>query len=271
MSTTSPVISVLLPTRGRTDVLKHSLLSLIENSANCRQVEYLLAFDNDDLESVEWFQNNIAEHIDRAGSLYTCLGFEPQGYENLHQYVNQLAKSAAGRWLFFWNDDAVMSTAGWDQIIADHDDFAVLRVLTHDQHPYAIFPIVPREWFEILGYLSQHQLSDAWISHIGYMMDIVKTIPVDVLHDRYDLTGNNQDQTFKNRRVFEGNVNDPRDFNHPSQRVQRINDAVKLANALTAQGCDMTWFKNVAEGQQDPWAKMTDAEHDPNKQLSRIE
>lgn len=264
-------VSVLLPTRGRSHILKRSIRSLLDHAQQPEQVEYRLAFDTDDRGSFAYFSDEIAGDIDSAGSSYTCLGFDPMGYENLHQYVNQLAAGAQGRWLFFWNDDAVMETEGWDNIIADHQEFAVLRVLTHREHPYAIFPVVPKTWFEILGHLSQHQLSDAWISHIGYMMDIVETVPIHVTHDRFDLTGNNRDQTYRARRVFEGNIEDPRDFNHPDQRWRRIDDAVKLANALVAQGRDMTWFRDVVEGRQDPWAKMTDSAHDPNQQLSRID
>jgi hypothetical protein len=262
-----PDISILLPTRGRTDMLDRSLMSLIDLAAHPEQIEVLLLFDDDDTDSMTWFQENIAPKIDALGAKYTCWQTERMGYGKLHQYVNYLASQAQAPWLMFWNDDAVMQTQGWDQHISCETDFNVLRMLTHNQHPYAIFPIVPASWYKLFGYLSQHQLSDAWISQIAYMLDVVKNIPVEVLHDRHDLTGQNQDTTFNQRVVFEGRPQDPRDFNHMSARQHRLKDAVRLANFLEGQGYDMTWFRNVANGTQDPWERMTGPEFDPNKQL----
>lgn len=264
-------ISILLPTRGRTNALADSVLSLVENSAQPERVEYLLAFDNDDQESYEWFEENVAPKIDAAGSTYTCIGFEPIGYVRLNEYVNHLAKQSSGRWLMFWNDDAIMHSKGWDTIVAEQKDFAVLRIPTHNEHPYAIFPIVPKEWYEIFGYLSAHQISDAWISQIGYLLDIVVNIPIEVTHDRHDLTGNNKDETYTSRIMLEGNPDHPFDFNYIDWRRRRIVDASKIAQYLNAQGRDMTWFENVMNKKQDPWEKMTGPEYDPNQQLKRYE
>ena len=261
-------ISVLLPTRGRTTALSDSIMTLVDNTTNPETVEYLLAFDNDDIESYQWFQENIADKIDQAGSSYTCLGFEPMGYIRLNEYVNHLAKVAKGRWLFFSNDDAIMHSSGWDAVIADKKEFAVLRIPTHNQHPYAIFPIVPKEWYTLFGYLSPHQINDAWISQVGYMLDIVVNIPLEVTHDRHDLTGNNKDETFQSRIMLEGNHYDPRDFNYVTWRKRRMRDAAVIAQYLKSQGRDISWFENVLNKRQDPWEKMTGPEYDPNKQLA---
>lgn len=260
-------ISVLLPTRGRTEALDRSLVSLIDNSTEPKSVEYLLGFDNDDSETFEWFLENIADKINSAESFYTCMGFKRLGYLQLNRYVNELARIAKGRWLFFWNDDAIMQTPGWDAVIRQHTDFSVLRIPTHNHHPYAIFPIVPKEWYELFGYLSPHQISDAWISQVAYMLNIVKNIPVEVVHDRHDLTGNNKDKTFEQRLMYEGNPRHPKDFNHADWRRQRFVDAAKIALYLRNQGRDMTWFERVLNGTQDPWEKMTSLEYDPNQQL----
>ena len=163
-----------------------------------------------------------------------------------------------------------MLSQGWDERIAEVKKFRVLRIPTHNQHPYAIFPIVPRAWTDLFGYMSAHQLSDSWVSQVGYLLDIVHNIDVEVLHDRFDITGNNKDSTWENRPMLEGNPNDPRDFNHVNWRNRRVSDAHKIAQYLKSQGEDMTWFDNVLKGTQDPWAKMTSPEYDPNKQIARF-
>ena len=265
----TPGISILLPTRGRTTMLRDSLLSLADRADDVSQVEILLGVDHDDEKTIEWCEENILPELDQRGCSYTVLGFDRLGYIRLNEYVNTLAAQAKGQWLVFWGDDAVMLSQGWDQRILEVDKFRVLRIPTHNQHPYAIFPIVPREWYELFGYISAHQLSDSWVSQIAYMTDIVQDIEVEVIHDRFDITGNNNDDTFKNRPMLEGNINDSRDFNHISWRNRRVKDATKISDHLEKQGYDMSWFRRVMSGKQNPWEKMTGPVCDPNKQLTQ--
>lgn len=262
-------LSVLLPTRGRKDILKRSLLSLADRADDATKLEMLLAFDDDDTESSDYCVENVLPDLDQRGVKYTIMQFPRLGYIRLNEYVNAMAKAAQGRWLMFWGDDAVMESSGWDSRILEVNEFRVLRIPTHNSHPYAIFPIVPKKWVDILGHFSSHQLSDSTVSQIGYMLDIVKNIDVQVTHDRFDITGNNRDQTWENRPMLEGNPSDPRDFNHKSQRYRRVAEARLLADHLKELGEDITWFENVLFGKQDPWAKMCSPEYDPNGQLAR--
>lgn len=264
-----PEISVLLPTRGRTQILNSSIMTLIDTCSDPGSLELLFAFDDDDSASSDWFRDNIADKIDHAGSSYTAYAFPRLGYLRLNEYVNALAKKARGKWLMFWGDDALMMTPGWDQKVCAVTDFCVIRMPTHNMHPYAIFPIVPRAWLETFGYISPHQLTDSWVSQIAYIMDIMHTVDIEVVHDRYDLTGNNGDSTWQNRPMLEGNPQDPKDFNHVSWRQRRFDDCKKLAQVLKGQGMDLAWFDKVMAGTQDPWQKMCSAECDPNHQVTK--
>jgi len=264
-------ISVLLPTRGRTDILGRSLLSLADRAHDISRVEMLLAFDHDDTESIDYFNNNIAPNLTDRGARFTCLGFERLGYIRLNEYLNSLASYAQGHWLFFWGDDAVMESDDWDLRITEVDGFRVLRMPTHNCHPYAIFPIVPRKWYEMFGYLSPHQLTDSWISQVGYLIDRIHNIDVQVTHDRFDITGNNNDETFQNRPMLEGRPDHPKDFNYVTFRKQRFDDAGRIVDYLRTQGEDVSWFENVLASKQDPWAKMCSREYDPNRQIARQE
>ena len=266
MSNNSTNISILLPTRGRTTQLLRSVDSLIDLADNPGSIQWLFGFDNDDLETYQWFREHVLPKIMTSGAKYTCMGFEPLGYIKLHEYVNKLAAKAAGDWFVFWNDDAVMQTPGWDTEIIKHTgEFCLQAFDTHNKHPYSIFPIVPREWFDLIGHLSLHQLNDAWLSQIAWMLDIVKQIPITVLHDRADLTGNNKDITFKNRIVYEGNPRDPRDFNHSTFRQTRIVEAEKIAKYLTEKGYKLEHWESACQNKSDIWSKMMAA--DVNKQM----
>lgn len=268
----SHAISVLLPTRKRRDSLLRSIQSLYDLAQDAKNVELLLAMDTDDQDTMEWVKDHVLPDLESRDVDATLITFNPMGYINLHQYVNALGQIADGRWLMFWNDDAVMQTQHWDSQITQHDGrFVVLRMPTHRCHPYAIFPIVPKDWYNLLGYLSNHQLSDATISQIAYTLDIMINIDVDVLHDRHDLTGNNNDEIYQNRPMLEGNHNHPADFNHPNFRQKRLNDANRIAWYLDRIGQHSDWFDRVMAGEVDPWTKMTSKEQDPNGQVSIIQ
>lgn len=245
-------------------------MTLATLAADRDQLQILLAFDNDDEISFTWFNQNVAPQLDQLNVEYSAFGFERLGYIRLNEYLNTLAQHATGDWLLFWGDDAIMHSQDWDRKITEVKRFQILRMPAHRQHPYAIFPIIPRAWVDLFGYISPHQLTDSWVSQVAYMLDIMHNIEVEITHDRFDLTGNNHDDTFKNRPMLEGNATDPRDFNHPGWRQRRLDDAKKLAAHLRAQGYDMSWFDRVLVGQQDPWEKMTSAEYDPNHQIARL-
>jgi len=252
-------------------MLDRSLSSLLDKANNTKQIEFLIAFDDDDNESLEYFLNNIAPKIDAVGSEYTVFEMPRFGYGNLHQYLNILGSEAEADWWVFWNDDAIMQDTDWDkEILKAGDTFTIQCFDTHNHHPYSIFPIVPRAWFDTLGHLSRHPLNDAYISQIGYLLDIMSRIPIRVEHDRFDLTGENKDETFDNRPLdqLEGNPKNPRDFNYHTQLQLRQQDANKLAIYLSSQGYELEhWTKSITK-QVDPWEKMFAA--DPNNQVSRL-
>lgn len=252
------VISILLPTRGRREVLKTSLEGLINKAAIPGRVELLLGIDEDDQGIQEFLKSEITPMLKDLGVECRASVFKPLGYENLHQYVNHLASISSGEWLFFWNDDGVMITQDWDNVIDSYTgEFKLLAPKdNHNGHPYAIFPIVPKDWFILMGHLSMNAQNDAWLSHIAYMLDIFERIDVEFVHDRADMTGNNDDETFKNRKYMEGNPSDPRDFGHPDMQKARVQTVQKIAWFLEKIGKKSIWWENVLAGKQDPFEKM---------------
>lgn len=252
-------ISILLPTRGRTEVLKTSLMSLLDNVKEANEIEIILGMDEDDTDVISYVKDELGPILQEKGVETKANIFKPLGYTNLHQYVNTLAGNASGDWLFFWNDDCLMETKNWDEVINSYTgQFKLLAPNdNHDGHPYAILPIVPKDWFILMGHLSQNAQNDAWLSHIAYMLDIFERIDVKFIHDRADITGNNDDETFRNRKYMEGNPEDPADFGHPNMQQARVNTAHKIAWFLEAtNNGDLTWWEKVKAGEQDPFEKM---------------
>jgi len=262
-------IAVILPTRGRTAALTRSLVGLLEKASDLDTIQVLLGLDNDDVVGIKHFQESLQPQLDEMEVAYTAMTFEPLGYSRLNEYINILSKNSDADWIFFWNDDALMESNNWDLEIVKHTgEFKLLAVHTHNDHPYSIFPIVPRAWLDLIGHLSLHSMTDAWLSQIAYCVDIWERIDVNVLHDRADLTGNNLDATFKERELLEGNPSNPRDFHNPNLAMLRYKECDNINAYLKSLGVASDWWDRVKTGTQDPWEKLK--ENDINDHMRQF-
>jgi len=217
-------LSVILPTRGRKEALLTSIKSLYDLADNPNQVEVILGMDDDDVEHIEYVNSNIISQFPNV-SLYQ---FRRLGYRRFHMYINTLAGLSKGDWIMVWNDDAIMQTKQWDAIVRSYENQHVplLRPIVPGltDHPFSIFPIVQREWFEVVGVMSAFTHVDRFIYNVNSNLDwfnkeagvknprFVVDAPITVIHDRYDLTGNNKDSTFEEsfNNYNEGDPSDPR-------------------------------------------------------------
>jgi hypothetical protein len=249
-------IAVLLPTRGRTDSLTRSVTSIVEKASQADRLEFVFGFDDDDTVGWNHFDSIIQPWLDSRDIAYEALSFQSMGYAGLNRYYNELAKSASADWLFVWNDDAVMDTSGWDDVVRSYDGkFLVLKVHTHNEHPYSIFPIVPCQWVELLGVLSRHQMIDAEISQNAYMLDLMQIVEITVTHEQSELTGKH-DATSQRKNRFEGNVEDPKDFHYRATVLQRHADCDKLMAYMESVDIDTSFYRAVMARTRDPWEKL---------------
>jgi len=262
-------ISVLLPTRGRAELSFKSLKTLWDTVSDKTDVEYLIALDDDDQTSIDYYESTAIPYMEKNGIEYQVHVVPRWGYAQLNTYINYLGQQASGRWIMFWNDDAIMESKDWDLEIEKHTGkFRVLRMPDQSEHPYSIFPIVPHEWKVLLGDLSPQQMTDAWVSQIAYLCNIMVNIPVKVTHDRFDLTGNNNDETYNNRPQFEGNPSDPRDLNSPEMTNRRYQDAARIMWYLKTIDDYNDHFEKAITGKEDTWKHLK--ANDPNGQTARL-
>jgi glycosyltransferase involved in cell wall biosynthesis len=233
---TTPKISILLPTRKRTQAVIKSISSLLSQAADPSKIEILIAYDEDDEESREFFSSTWFPFVEQTGATTKVFETERYGYLRLYKYVNMLAEEATGDWIMFWNDDALMLTAHWDAEIEKHDDwFGLLRMpcVTMD-HPFALFPIIPREWVSYFGKVSPVNHSDWWIYNVTAPVGRLRNIPVEVYHDRADVTGGNNDETFREQ-SYDADGKDPtnpEDYAHPERQQDLRNWIMKLAEKI---------------------------------------
>jgi hypothetical protein len=187
-----PLISVLVASRERPALLAQSLASLGEGD-----FEVLVRVDRDDPRLDEYL-----------GLTAQILVGARHGYTSLHEYYNELAFAARGHWLFLWNDDCFMQTPNWIDVVRIHDgQLVVLNPDTnHDNWKIDmnVFPLVPRKMVELMGHFSLSLHNDSWVEDVARQAGIMVRVPIRILHDRADLTGNNRDAVYAGRRYETG-------------------------------------------------------------------
>ena len=183
----APLVSVLLPSRRRETLLRESIASLTATAAHPEQVEVLVAADPDDA-ATQGF--TVAAPL--AGRVLAT----PQrwGRGSLHEYYNWLAPHAAGRWLLIFNDDAVMETQGWDEIIRAQEPGVVVAGSNHGDH---MFLAVPAVWADAAGYLSPTPDIDNFLFDVGHNLGCLRRPPLRIFHSPCYVTGANDDDTYR--------------------------------------------------------------------------
>jgi len=231
-----PKISILLPTRKRTAAVIKSIGSLLANAKDTSRIEILVAYDDDDEESREFFSETWFPFLEQCQATSKVFETERFGYLRLYKYVNFLAEQASGDWIMFWNDDALMLTENWDEEIVNNDGyFGLLRMpCVTMNHPFALFPIIPRAWIDLFGMVSPVNHSDWWIYNVTVPAGQMKNIPVNVYHDRADVTGGNNDETFKEQSYAADGKDptNPEDYAHPERQKDLLTWIRKLTERV---------------------------------------
>lgn len=149
-----PTVSVLLPSRGRPDLLKNSIASLGKGN-----FEVLIRYDDDDKTMpLKLSKKNVRQ---MKGTRV--------GYANFHLMVNELAKQAKGDWLLLWNDDAIMRTTDWVDTISrfDSNKPKVLNFFDTEDSQKNLFPVMSRAMYEAIGHFSLSTHCDTWALDIA--------------------------------------------------------------------------------------------------------
>lgn len=123
-------------------------------------MEFVLAFDNDDTESMAI----VKSYCEKSGIHHTIHNMKRFGYKHLNHYLNHIWHSAKGSYLWFWNDDALMLTQNWDTLLLSEIQAYPDAVWDVENNHYPwILPLVPRKYIQAMGHFSLCANSDTWI------------------------------------------------------------------------------------------------------------
>lgn len=193
------LVSVLLPSRGRIKELGDTLASFKEHTRVLDRVEFLIKFDSDDVASIAGIPT-----LPKGLRYKFLISDRGQGYADLHLFVNDLANMAKGNWLFLFNDDALIESDGWDDLVADVEprlirpefkgtrEICVLKC-RDGESKMNLFPIVNRKIVKILGHFAGAAHCDSYIEKVIEMLHCqIYLADLRVRH----LRGTVQDETY---------------------------------------------------------------------------
>jgi len=202
--TDTPLVSVLLPTRGRSDQLERCLAAMYNNMGSegeDEDIELIMRvnpdkWDTDLIKASDWYETQM-----RIIILIDTL----TGYRNLHHYFNQMASLSTGKWIFMMSDDGFIQTEGWDEVLrklpVDPEREVALLQPECNGEPNC-FPIISRAWYEQLGHISHHVSLDGYLQRIGEAIGCMYPVDIYVHHEKHELTGCPVDETRRERDKF---------------------------------------------------------------------
>lgn len=182
-------ITLLCPSRGRVASLRSSVTGARALASDPDLVDVVVVADPDDLETVQ------------AAAELRCrclVAPERFGYARLHEYYNLAAGVSRDGWLMLWNDDAQMMTGAWDEVIASQGPGMLWPGHNDSAHNHCnLFPVWPSLWTTAAGRVAGDIHVDSWLQEIGSGLERQWHIPLEVHHDRADVTGGHHDQTWE--------------------------------------------------------------------------
>ena len=207
-------ISILMPTRGRTQRLDRAIKSIRNLAYDSTKIEIIFRCDHDDEETQKYLNENKEIFI---------VGPREKGYASLPKFMNQCANISTGDLIIMLNDDILVETKDWDirllEFANKYEDgifnIGITTGLNDDLFP---FSIISRKTFQALGFVNDERLvfSDIFLLDVMSRLGRAIRLPiVRIIHewaglDGYDKT-RNEAAKHENHLVFDGTPGDASD------------------------------------------------------------
>lgn len=200
-----PVISLLLPTRGRVKLVERLFASVIATTVNLEQIEFILYLDADDVMSHSLANQKL--------KIKKIIGERM----SMGAYNSECLKHAVGDIIILVNDDVVFRTQAWDeQVVAIDNKFPdkIYLAFANDlfKKRWCSFPILSRRTCELLeepypksykgAFIDTHlydifkRLQKVGVDRICYLEDVVFE------HLHYRVGKAEFDEVYKKRERF---------------------------------------------------------------------
>lgn len=134
-------ISVLIPSRGRPDMLKMAVMALDHLESGNNKVTYCIAVDSDDQPTLK-----AAESLANNGNVTILVGDRPDGIGKLY---NTMARNNPADAYLPFADDIIPLSQDWDVKIAQGvQQYPVFAWHDHFNGKFPSYPIISKAWYE---------------------------------------------------------------------------------------------------------------------------
>ncbi len=225
-------ISILTPTRERSEKAKRFADSVLSTAAVPDDIELYFYVDDDDPQ----LKSYASWSLECPGNIHFHVG----PAISVSKSWNSIAALCKGDILLMGNDDLIYRTTNWDKILQQ----TVLKYTDQiyvawfndgiNGEDHCAFPAVSRKWYEWLGYFTpgifEFIANDTWIFEIGKLLGRTIYIPEVYAEHRHFSNGKMEpdETTMRNRR---------------DGRIQRDLDLFGKTKAVRQQDADKLLFK----------------------------
>jgi glycosyltransferase involved in cell wall biosynthesis len=235
------LVSILIPTRKRIQLLKECLDSINLKTQNTSLVEILIKIDSDDQETIDFINQY---KINFPITIKEVITDRKKGWGSLDEHMNYLASFSEAEFLLGFNDDVEMLTEGWEQRYIPYRGKNFLLAINIEAikdgvkyrlwENYNAFPTIPHDFYQHMGALQGHPMLDDWWEHVmrpirDQGLDLNRWIDVTILNKRPDggeITNSPIDQTFLDSKIHLNwnHHNSPEVFRWSNEITEYINN-----------------------------------------------
>jgi hypothetical protein len=182
-----PIVSVALPSRKRIYLLKRTVSSLINLANMPDEIEICLRLHRDDTETLKelsWLLSHKQVRI--------VIGDAMRGIKDCGHFWQDAYQICRGKWVWQFQDDAVVETQGWDVAIGDFPFHSILLPAVsklglstyHDDLSCPFIAVPNRSWEKVGIKQFEFAIDDQFFK--AYRDSGWKThfLPITVWHDR---------------------------------------------------------------------------------------
>lgn len=178
----TPLVSVLIPSRNRLDLLESCVKSWKTLAANPDDIEIIVRLHLSDSESMAWA-------VKRPYSIQVVAGEDYNLHASMSTFVNCLAACSTGDWLMPVSDDFECLTKGWDNALhavsTDPRNQYLIKHFEVLNKPEARPPIISRAFYHAIGCWGHTDFADVYVDSIGWKLGINRMDPLPVkIRDR---------------------------------------------------------------------------------------
>lgn len=224
------LISFSMPVRKHYEMTIKSIQTLVDNVDDITRIEVILRLDVDDDLMLSKY-DDIIKTFPKL-QIKKVVGERYGGWVDNYKFHTEACEIAEGEFLQLWADDGIMMTKGFDTIINDKYSGKVCVCSWKDTGNWTCFPMISKKIFDLTCSFGKTTFCDCYLVDIGTGCDIYfYDESIYTLHDRYDLTGNNNHEEYKEQQD-KYYMNAIRENNSQKVRELKQNDINIILNYL---------------------------------------